>query len=101
MLLDWNVAPVGPPRASRRFFLKIFLAIGAGVFVSRWPARPVQAALRTGDIPSRVALKDLKRPFGIAGIPTTSVLDRNGAVRHKILGKVDEGGLDKIIRPLL
>jgi cytochrome c biogenesis protein CcmG, thiol:disulfide interchange protein DsbE len=42
-----------------------------------------------------------KKPFGIAGIPTTFVLDRAGVIRHRILGKADREGLEKIIRPLL
>lgn len=42
-----------------------------------------------------------RKPFGIAGIPTCFVLDREGVIRHKILGKADPEGLDKIVRSLL
>ena len=42
-----------------------------------------------------------RKPFGVAGIPTYFVLDREGVVRHKILGKADPKGLDKIVRSLL
>jgi cytochrome c biogenesis protein CcmG/thiol:disulfide interchange protein DsbE len=42
-----------------------------------------------------------RRPFGVAGIPTYFVLDRGGVIRHKILGKADPEGLDKIVRSLL
>jgi thiol-disulfide isomerase/thioredoxin len=42
-----------------------------------------------------------RKPFGIAGIPTYFVLDRESVIRHKILGKADPEGLDKIVRSLL
>ena len=42
-----------------------------------------------------------RKPFGIAGIPTFFVLDREGVIRHRILGKADKGGLDKMVRALL
>lgn len=42
-----------------------------------------------------------RKPFGIAGIPTYFVLDREGAIRHKILGKAAPEGLDGIVRSLL
>ena len=42
-----------------------------------------------------------RKPFGVAGIPTYFVLDREGVIRHKILGKADPEGLDKIVRSLL
>ena len=42
-----------------------------------------------------------RKPFGVAGIPTYFVLDREGVIRHKILGKADPEGLDRIVRSLL
>ena len=42
-----------------------------------------------------------KKPFGVAGIPTYFVLDREGVIRHRILGKADPEGLEKIVRSLL
>jgi len=42
-----------------------------------------------------------KKPFGIAGIPTYFGLDREGVIRHKILGKADPAGLENIVRSLL
>jgi thiol-disulfide isomerase/thioredoxin len=42
-----------------------------------------------------------RKPFGVAGIPTYFVLDRECVIRHKILGKADPEGLDKIVRSLL
>ena len=42
-----------------------------------------------------------RKPFGIAGIPTYFVLDRESVIRHKILGKADPEGLDRIVRSLL
>lgn len=42
-----------------------------------------------------------RRPFGVAGIPTYFVLDREGMIRYKILGKADPEGLDRIVRSLL
>lgn len=42
-----------------------------------------------------------RKPFGIAGIPTTFVLDREGAIRHRILGKAEREGVDKVVRAML
>jgi cytochrome c biogenesis protein CcmG/thiol:disulfide interchange protein DsbE len=42
-----------------------------------------------------------RKPFGIAGIPTYFVLDRESVIRHRILGKADPEGLDRIVRSLL
>ena len=42
-----------------------------------------------------------KKPFGVAGIPTYFVLDRESVIRHRILGKADPEGLDKMARSLL
>jgi thiol-disulfide isomerase/thioredoxin len=42
-----------------------------------------------------------RKPFGIAGIPTYFVLDRESVIRYKILGKAGPEGLDRIVRSLL
>ncbi len=42
-----------------------------------------------------------RKQFGVAGIPTYFVLDRASVIRHKILGKADPEGLDRIVRSLL
>ncbi len=42
-----------------------------------------------------------RKPYGIAGIPTTFVLDRGGSIRHRILGKAAREGLERIIGSLL
>jgi cytochrome c biogenesis protein CcmG, thiol:disulfide interchange protein DsbE len=42
-----------------------------------------------------------RKPFGVAGIPTYFLLDREMVIRHKILGKADWEGVDKIIKALL
>jgi len=42
-----------------------------------------------------------RKPFGVAGIPSYFVLDREGAIRYKILGKADPKGLDRLVRALL
>jgi cytochrome c biogenesis protein CcmG, thiol:disulfide interchange protein DsbE len=42
-----------------------------------------------------------QRQFGIAGIPTYYVLNREGIIRFKILGEADKNGWDKIIRTLI
>ncbi|OPY91790.1 MAG: Thiol-disulfide oxidoreductase ResA [Syntrophaceae bacterium PtaU1.Bin231] len=43
----------------------------------------------------------LVKPYGIAGIPTTYVLDRGNVIRHRILGRIDGDGLEKMITALL
>ena len=42
-----------------------------------------------------------RKPFGVAGIPTYFVLDREGTIRYKILGKADSKALDRIAGSLL
>ena len=42
-----------------------------------------------------------RKPYGVAGIPTLFVLDRKGVIRHKIIGKADSEGLQRIVRSLL
>ena len=168
---------------SRRDFLRMVAAAGAGIIVPGWIPSRAEAALRVGDAPSSVALSDLKgssftipsdlagkvalihfwaswcptcrgemkalealhgryggrgvlpcsigigekretavqylknmaisypvlldpgsstkKPFGVAGIPTYFVLDREGVIRHKILGKADQEGLGRIVASLL
>lgn len=41
------------------------------------------------------------RQFGISGIPTSYVLNRENIIRFKILGEPNQEGLDRIIRALL
>jgi thiol-disulfide isomerase/thioredoxin len=41
------------------------------------------------------------KQFGVAGIPAYFVLDRESVTRHRILGKADREGLDRIVRSLL
>ena len=44
---------------------------------------------------------ETKRAFGVNGIPTYYILDREGIIRHKILGKVDRSELDKMVRMMV
>jgi cytochrome c biogenesis protein CcmG/thiol:disulfide interchange protein DsbE len=39
--------------------------------------------------------------YGITGIPTTLIVDRGGLIRFKILGEIDQGGLYKLVSPLM
>ncbi len=39
--------------------------------------------------------------FGVSGVPTCYVLDRENVIRQRILGEADKEGLDKTIRTLL
>jgi thiol-disulfide isomerase/thioredoxin len=41
------------------------------------------------------------KTFGVTGIPTTFITDRNGIIRYKILGEVTTTGLRKILLSLL
>jgi cytochrome c biogenesis protein CcmG, thiol:disulfide interchange protein DsbE len=41
------------------------------------------------------------KKFGISGIPTHCVLDRQGILRHRIHGEASEDGLDRMVRVLL
>jgi thiol-disulfide isomerase/thioredoxin len=168
---------------SRRSFLKMAAAAGAGLFMPALLPRPGEGAYRTGDVPAEVLLSDLKgnsvslpldfrqsvalihfwaswcpacrgemaalealcnryrgrgvtpcsigigekretalsylksltlsypvlldpasstkKPFGIVGIPTTFVLDRESVIRHRIMGKADSEGLERMVRALL
>ena len=43
----------------------------------------------------------LVKLYGIAGIPTTYVLDRRSVVRHRILGKIEGEGLSRMIGAFL
>ena len=172
-----------PAEASRRTFLRMIAAAGAGLIVPGWMPLRVEGAFRMGDVPSRVTLSDIrggsftipsdlagkvallhfwaswcptcrgemkalesvygqyggkgvipcsvgigekketavqylknlavsypilldpdsatKKPFGVSGIPTYFVLDRESVIRHRILGKADPERLDRILRTLL
>jgi cytochrome c biogenesis protein CcmG/thiol:disulfide interchange protein DsbE len=48
-----------------------------------------------GDIQSRLA-----DGFGIAGIPTTVVVDRSGQMRFRVLGELKPGALDELTEKL-
>lgn len=48
------------------------------------------------DPESRIA-----RSYGVTGLPMTFVIDRDGRVRHRILGESDIGGLRKMVEGLL
>jgi len=41
------------------------------------------------------------RPFGLSGVPTFYFLDRQGALRLRVLGEADRAGLEKSIRMML
>ncbi len=43
---------------------------------------------------------DLARRFGIAGIPTTTVVDRSGQMRFQVLGRLHSGQLDALLAML-
>jgi thiol-disulfide isomerase/thioredoxin len=43
---------------------------------------------------------DLARTFGIAGIPSTIVVDRSGEMRFRILGRLRSGDLDELLSML-
>jgi cytochrome c biogenesis protein CcmG, thiol:disulfide interchange protein DsbE len=45
--------------------------------------------------------KSSRKPFGISGIPTYYILDREGLLRHRILGEAGKGGLENILGALL
>lgn len=41
------------------------------------------------------------KKFGISGVPTYCILDREGVLRYRIHGEANKDGLDKIVRTLL
>jgi len=41
------------------------------------------------------------RRYGVSGVPTTYILDRNGVLRFKILGEITADKLDKATKALL
>ncbi|MGH2555970.1 MAG: TlpA family protein disulfide reductase [Actinomycetota bacterium] len=43
---------------------------------------------------------DLARRFGIAGIPSTVVVDRTGEMRFRVLGQLRQGQLDELLSML-
>jgi thiol-disulfide isomerase/thioredoxin len=43
---------------------------------------------------------DLARRFGIAGIPSTIVVDRSGEMRFRVLGRLRAGDLDELLGKL-
>lgn len=48
------------------------------------------------DLKSSVA-----KEYRVSGIPTTYVLDRENVIRHRIIGEINMGGLEKIVKTLL
>ncbi len=170
-------------QSGRRNFLKIIGAAGLGIFTDGWLPAEARVIMRTGDVPPRINLTDLKgnavtlpdyfqgkvavlhfwaswcatcrnemtglesmyleygkrglvpcsidvgegkaaalsyikdmkisypvlldpssltvKRFGVSGVPTYYVLNRQGILCLKILGEAQKGGLDKFIRTLL
>jgi len=43
----------------------------------------------------------LRRAYGISGVPTTFLLDRDNVIRYRIIGEINRKGLDGLIRTLL
>lgn len=43
----------------------------------------------------------IARTYGVTGLPMAFVVDRDGRVRHRILGETDLGGLRKMVEGLL
>lgn len=41
------------------------------------------------------------RAYGVTGLPMTFVIDRQGTVRHRILGETDMAGLRRMVEALL
>jgi len=64
---------------------------------------PVQFAKKIGVYyPLAVAPDELKQKFGgIEGLPTTLLYDRQGILRHKIIGFEYTGALEVDLQPLL
>jgi len=64
---------------------------------------PVQFAKKIGVYyPLAVAPDELKQKFGgIEGLPTTLLYDRQGILRHKIIGFEYTGALETALQPLL
>jgi cytochrome c biogenesis protein CcmG, thiol:disulfide interchange protein DsbE len=40
------------------------------------------------------------RPYGVTGIPTTFILERNGTIQFKVLGEIGRSGLHRIVTGL-
>lgn len=85
---------------------------GADVFVigvvyvgGNWPNDPEAAREFLGRLgityPNLVdESSGLARGFGIAGIPSTLVVDRTGEMRFRVLGQLHQGQLDELISML-
>lgn len=68
------------------------------------PARPIHAFLAERDItyPVARATSAQRRAFGgISGIPTTFLIDRNGVVRHRVVGYFAPPALNAAVSRLL
>lgn len=44
---------------------------------------------------------ELMRLYGVRGLPTTFIIDRDGRVRHIQAGAITQAGLEAIVAPLL
>lgn len=44
---------------------------------------------------------DLMRQYGVRGLPTTFIIDRNGRVQHLQTGAITQKDLETIVNPLL
>lgn len=45
--------------------------------------------------------KDVTKLYQVYGVPTTFVIDRNGIIRERIFGDLNEEAIEKMVRPLL
>lgn len=44
---------------------------------------------------------NIAKQYGVTGLPTTFLVDRNGVIRDKVLGEVDKETFEKLIRNIL
>lgn len=90
---------------ARRLRAAGVVVIGVVYVGGNWPNDP-QAARefleRRGVTYSNVLdqSSELARMFGIAGIPSTTVVDRSGEMRFRVLGELRAGQLDELISML-
>ncbi len=62
-----------------------------------WLDRLGDPYVRSGaDIPGRVGID-----WGVYGLPETFIIDRNGRIRYRRAGQIDQQTLDQTIRPLI
>jgi thiol-disulfide isomerase/thioredoxin len=92
-------------RESRRLLAAGVVVIGVVYVGGNWPNDPQAARAfldRLGVTYSNVLdeSSELARKFGIAGIPSTIVVDRSGEMRFRVLGQLRAGQLDELISML-